>query len=160
MRSRILAIAVAVVVPLAILGVVVARRGGTHPPARLPIVAGSSAEGAGGSTAGRADAALAPYGGVVYRAGPNLPELDGSAPAYRIDNQSDGSQLATAFSLPPTPDDNGTFTNGDAQLTIAPTGAWGYTRQSSGGGVVSSGGGVASSGVATACPANADCIPP
>lgn len=152
MRSRVLAVVVAVAIPLAVLGVVIARGGGSHRPARLPIVAGSSAEGAATPSAARVDAALFPYGGIVYRAGPNIPALTGSAPAYRVDNHRDASQLAAAFSLPTTPDENGAYTDGDAQLTFAPNGAWGYARQT--------GGGVASSGVATSCPANADCIPP
>src|SRR5260221_3710511 len=86
MRSRILAIIVAVVVPLAALGIVISRSGSSsHTPGRLPILAGGG--GVGGDTtlaAARADAALYPYGGVVYNAGPGLPALDGSAHAYKV----------------------------------------------------------------------------
>jgi len=79
MRSRVLAIIVAVVIPLAALGVVITRAGSSHRPARLPVLAGGS--GATADAAARAEPALAPYGGIVYKAGAGLPELTGSAPA-------------------------------------------------------------------------------
>ena len=101
--------------------------------------------------------ALYPYGGIVYKAGPSLPVLDGSARAYKIVGAGAGAarRLADALGLKDvTEDANSTFTDGDAQLSVSPVGDWGYTRQSSGGGV-------ASSGVAVACAPNADCpIPP
>jgi hypothetical protein len=160
MRSRVVAVIVAVVVPLAALGVVIAQRGGsTHGPARLPIAFG----GLGGEQAtpaiGRADSAVYPYGVIVYKAAPGLAALNGSAHAYKVTGGGDAAaarRLADAFGLDGIePDAASTFTNGDAQLSVAPTGFWGYTRQSSGGAV-------SSSGSATACPPDAaDCaIPP
>jgi hypothetical protein len=50
------------------------------------------------------------------------------------------------------PDANGTFTNGDEQLNVSPSGDWGYSRLSFDTGV--------SSGIAVACPTNADCPEP
>ena len=146
MRSRVLAVIVAVVVPLVALGVVIGQRGdATHKPARLPILAGGGQSAPLG--AARADAALYPYGAIVYKAGPNVPALNGSARAYKISAlDADGvRRLADAFGFNGiAPDANTTFTNGDEQLTVSPSGYWGYTRQSSGGGV-------SSSGVAVAC---------
>lgn len=158
MNRRVVAVVVAVLVPLAVLGVVIVRRpGGAHQPARLPIVAtGRSA--APGAT-GAADQALAPYGVIVYKADPNLPVLDGSARAYRVatnDTAGEARRIAGALELhgDPAPDGNGGFalTDGDAQLTVSPT-SWGYNR-------TSSGSAVASSGVAVACPADATECPP
>ena len=155
MRSRALAIAVAVVVPLAALGFVISRGGSSaHRPARLPIVAGAS--GGSGSTLGaaRADAALYPYGGIVYKASAGLAKLDGSARAYKISAPDSKivRELADAVGLSGvTADADGTFTSGDAQLNVTGS-SWGYTRQS--------GDNTVSSGVAVACAPNADCPPP
>ena len=157
MRSRILAIVVAVVVPIAALGVVISRGGSSsHTPARLPIVSG----GGGGKAPPRCRPRRrrsTPYGAIVYKAGANLPELDGSARAYKTAafDPASARKLADALGFnDAAPDANSTFTNGDAQLTVSPSGFWGYTRQSSGGSV-------ASSGVAVACAPNTDCpIPP
>ncbi|MEY2454174.1 MAG: hypothetical protein QOD92_3748 [Acidimicrobiaceae bacterium] len=158
MRSRVLAILVAVVVPLAALGAVIAQRGDSkHTPARLPILAGGAAGETAALGAPSADIALYPYGGVVYKAGANLPALDGSARAYRIDRPGTEfvRRLADAFGFTGIePDANSTFINGDEQLSATPSGYWGYTRQSAGGGVSSS------SGVAVACAPNADCPVP
>ena len=159
MKRRVAVLVAAVLVPLAVLAVVlvVARRdGGTHTPARLPIVAAKrSSPGASGT----ADAALAPYGGIVYQAGPDVPALDGSAHAYRVrvgDAADAARRLATALGLHADPTANGdggyVVTDGDAQLFVtAPS--WSYSR-------TSSGGGVSSSGVAVACPLDAPDCPP
>ena len=153
MKPRVLAILVAVVIPLTVLAVVVATRGGSrHEPARLPIAVGSG--GGAGTTIAGADAArpaLYPYGGIVYNAAPGLPALTGSAPAYKVAGGAEVTKLVEALGLPATPDANGTYTDGDAQLSVSPSGAWGYSRNPSG---------VVSSGTAVACPANADCPPP
>ncbi|MEY2403507.1 MAG: hypothetical protein QOD38_1058 [Acidimicrobiaceae bacterium] len=156
MRSRALAILIAVVVPLAALGLVIAQRGDpTHKPARLPILAGGRAENAALGAA-RADAALYPYGGIVYKAGPNLPALDGAGRAYKIPGVDAGAarRLADALGFNDVaPDGNGTFSKGDEQLSVSPFGYWGYTR-------LSGEGSVSSSGVAVACAPNADCPVP
>jgi hypothetical protein len=155
-RRRVALVVAAVLVPLAVLGVVLVRRGGaTHPPARLPIVAAKRSS-AGGPSA-PADAALGPYGGIVYQAGPGVPALDGSMHAYRVrtgDVSAAVGRLATALGLPGDPSPNGdggyALTDGDAQLTVSPP-SWSYSR-------TSVGGAVSSSGVAVACPLDApDC---
>ena len=158
MRSRVLAIIVAVVVPLAALGVVIAQRGdSSHSPARLPILAAGDGSGENAALGvARADAALYPYGVIVYKAGANLPALDGSGRAYKVTGiDADAARrLADAFGFNDiTPDADSTFTKGDAQLTLSPSGFWGYTRQSSGGDV-------SSSGVAVACAPDTDCPAP
>lgn len=156
MRSRALAIILAVVVPLAALGVVLTQRDDSSgPPARLPILASG---GGGDSTlsAARADAELYPYGVIVYKAGANLPELDGSARAYKVSGADAAAarRLADAFGFDDVePDADSTFTKDDAQLTVSTSGFWGYTRQASGG-VVSS------DGVAVACAPDSDCPAP
>lgn len=155
MRSRALAILVAVIVPLAALGLVVAQRGdSSHKPARLPILSGGGAENATLGAA-RADIAMYPYGGIVYKAAANLPALDGSARAYKISAADAGAlrQLADALGFAGIDADNaGTFTKGDEQLSVSRFGYWGYSR-----GFSMS---VSSSGVAAACAPNADCRPP
>ncbi|MEY2423626.1 MAG: hypothetical protein QOI95_3693 [Acidimicrobiaceae bacterium] len=156
MRSRALAIVVAAVVPLLALGVVIAQRGDSaHKPARLPILASGGAENATLGAA-RADAALYPYGVIVYKAGPNLPALDEPEHAYKVVAPDDAAirRLADAFGFDGiAPDGNATFTDGDAQLSVSPSGYWGYTRQSAGGSV-------SSSGVAVACAPDTDCPTP
>src|SRR3954451_12150102 len=83
MKSRLTVIVVAVLVPLAVLGVVIAQRGGGgHSPARLPIAAASGASAATQDAAARP--ALYPYGGIIYQAGQGLPALAGSARAYKV----------------------------------------------------------------------------
>jgi hypothetical protein len=103
------------------------------------------------------DAALFPYGGIVYKGGANLPALDGSARAYKVSGTDAGAarRLADAFGFNGiAPDADSTFINGDSQLTISRSGFWGYTRQSSGGDV-------SSSGVAVACAPDTECpVPP
>jgi hypothetical protein len=153
MRSRVLAIVIAVVVPLAALGVVISRGGSsTHKPARLPILAAGATRGNAAMGLAQADAMLYPYGGIVYKAGPDLPTLNGSARAYKILADTDVGRLKDALGIRVgKPDANGTFADGDRQLNIAANGSWGYSAQSSG---------VVSSGTAVACPANADCPAP
>ena len=110
MRSRVLAIVVAVVVPATALVIVLSRGGSSHTPARLPILAGGGAATTLG--AARPDAALYPYGGIVYTAGPGLPALDGSAHAYRVAAPDSGAarRLADAFGFEGVaPDPNNLF---------------------------------------------------
>src|SRR4051812_1786910 len=156
MKSRAAAVVAAVVVPLAILGIVVVRSGGKHTPARLPIAAS-----AGGGAADTAAAELFPVGGITYVAAPGLPSLDGDARAYTLAGNQDRDQvraLADALGLhgDVTTEPEGGFTvvDGDAQLTVYPYagGGWSFVRQS--------GGGVSSSGTVVACPAGADCPVP
>jgi hypothetical protein len=154
MRSRVLAVIVAVVVPVAVLGVVIARGGGsTHKPARLPIAAGGGNRENAALGAATADAVLYPYGGIVYKAGPNLPALDGSARAYKLNRDGADEQLgklSEAFEGRDTSssDDSATFVGDEHGIT------WSYSRQSFGGGV-------SSSGVAVACaPDTGDCPVP
>ncbi|MEY2431525.1 MAG: hypothetical protein QOC92_1250 [Acidimicrobiaceae bacterium] len=151
-------ITVAVVVPLVALGVVITRGGGSaHKPARLPIAAGSGQRAALGVAPVDAAPALYPYGGIVYKAGTNLPALDGQARAYKVGSVDEAAvrRLADAFGLKDHgPNADFTFINGEEQLTVEPTGgSWGYSRSSAGGGSVSS-------GVAVACQPDADCPAP
>lgn len=139
MKSRLAVIVVAVVVPLVALGVVISQRDSSHSPARLPIALGG--------TAGTADAALArpslyPYGGIVYKAGPDLPALDGSARAYKVTPDPDVANGLRAV-----------FSEGSLQIDSTSL-FWSYST--------GSGSGVASSGVAVACAPDAvDCpVPP
>jgi hypothetical protein len=157
MRSRASAIVVAIVVPVAVLGFIIARSGGGHSPARLPIAASS-----GGEAAGTAAAQLDPAGGITYVAAPGLPALDGNARAYTVTGSQDPDKvraLADALGLhgDVTSDPEGGYTvvDGDAQLTVYPYagGGWSYVRQSSGGGV-------ASSGTITPCGPEGDCAVP
>lgn len=154
MRSRAVAFVVAVVVPLAALGVVISRSGSPHRPARLPVLAGGGTAAIG---AARADTAVYPYGGIVYKAAAGVPELDGHAHAYRI-SRTDASaarRLADALGFTGIgPDANNTFVKGDEQLSIASSGVWGYVRQSAGGT------GVSSSGVVIACAPDEPCASP
>src|SRR4051794_864426 len=116
MKPRVAAILVAVVLPVVALAVVVVRHdSSTHRPGRLPIAAG----GTGAPTTvveARADAARYPYGGIVYRAAADLAALTGSAAAYKVAGGADGTKLADALGLTVTPDADGTYTDGDAQL--------------------------------------------
>src|SRR2546423_1363588 len=80
--------------------------------------------------AGR-DAALAPYGGAVYKAGSNLPTLVGSARAYKVVDGAGAAvqRLAGALGLADAVQDaNFAFSQGDASLTVAPPGGgwWSY----------------------------------
>ena len=156
MNRRVVAMIAAALIPLAVLGVVIARRdGGKHSAARLPItVSGRTAEaGAGGAT----DAALAPYGVIVYHPGSGLPALDGTARAYRVvtpDTAVAARRIASALGLHgvPTPDPNGGFSleDGTAQLSVTARG-WSFAREPNAS---------VSSGVATACPQDAPkCVP-
>ena len=124
MRSRVLAIIAAVVIPLAVLGVVISRAGSGHGPARLPILTGGSTT-AADAAAARPEPALYPYGGVVYKASPNLPALDGSAHAYKVSGFDPAAvrRLADALGFSGVaPDANNTFVKGDEQLSVAPSG--------------------------------------
>jgi hypothetical protein len=149
MRSRVLAIVVAVVVPLAALGVVIARGGDSaHKPARLPILASGGTGAQGGATLGvaREDAALYPYGGVVYKAGANLPTLDGSARAYKLSRDGVDEQLrrltdALVGRDQTSSDPSALFVHSDDGTS------WSFNRQTDGG--------VSSSGTAVACPPDA-----
>src|SRR5947207_10725406 len=151
MKSRVVAIVVAVLVPLVVVSVVVARRDSAkRAPARLPIVA------SGRTAPGAVDAALAPYGGMTYTQGPNLPALAGSTRAYRVrTNDVAGleQRVAGALGIHGAPQADGTgalvLTDGDAQLTVTST-EWNYSR-------TSSDNAVASSGTAVACAPDADC---
>src|SRR4051812_21619058 len=121
MRSRVVVIVVAVVLPLVALGVVVSRSGSGHGPARLPILSGGGAATAADGVA-RADAALYPYGGVVYKAGAGLPELSGAAHVYKLSgfDAAAARRLADALGLAGVdPDSDNTFTKGDEQLSVA-----------------------------------------
>ena len=157
MKSRIAVIVLAVAIPLAVVGFVVVNRGGSgHRPARLPVVSGRTGTTLVGETG---DAALAPYGRIVYHAGPGLAPLDGRMHAYRVvpsDANAALRSLADALGLhgEPTTDDSGStvITDGDAELSATPNGSWGYTRQSAVGSV--------SSGASGACAPDADCVPP
>lgn len=153
MRSRVLAIVVAVVIPLTALGVVISRAGSGHGPARLPILAGGSAAGTADAAA-RPEPALYPYGGLVYKAGAGLPELTGSARAYKVSgfDPAAARRLADALGFSGVaPDANNTFVKGDEQLSVSTNGYWGYVRQSSGGA------GVSSSGGSVACAPDGEC---
>ena len=157
MKSRIAVIVLAVAIPLAVIGFVVVNRGGSgHRPARIPVVSGRSATTIAGETG---DAALAPYGQVVYHAGPGLPTLDGRLHAYRVvPTGTDAVVRALADGLgihgDPTTDDSGSIviTDGDAELSVTPNGSWGFTRQSAGGSVSGSASGT--------CAPDADCVVP
>src|SRR5436190_13046217 len=84
MKSRLAVILVAVVVPIVALGVVISQRDSSRSPARLPIALGDSAGAAGAADAALARPSLYPYGGIVYKAGPDVPALEGSARAYKV----------------------------------------------------------------------------
>ena len=154
MRSRVLAIVVAVVVPLAALGVVIAQRDSSDSPDRLPILTGG-----GGSRGGDAalalateDAALYPYGVIVYTAGTGLPELDGSARAYKVTLDGVAEQLERLKELLVTADEPSS--DRSAMMFAEPNSPyWSFSRQTSDG-VVSS------SGVAVACAPDRDCPAP
>jgi hypothetical protein len=159
MRSRTTLVVVAVAVPLLVLGgVVLLSRDGSKTPARLPISLGATGERGAATTT---DAALAPYPAIVYRAADGLPELGGSARAYKVTGTVDAAtatRLAGVFGVQgePVADEYGGFsvTDGDAQVTVYPVGGggWSYARSTSGS--------VSSSGVAVACPPDADCPSP
>jgi hypothetical protein len=160
MKSRLAVLVAAVVVPLVVLGVVITRGGSSSSPARLPIAAAGTEQ---ATLAGaRADAALYPYPGVVYKAGPDMPALDGSARAFKVSGTADEDQvrrLANALGLDGavTRDGSGTLNVGDsdAQLNVYPAsgGQWNF--------FTSSGSGVVSSGTAVACaPDTLDCPVP
>ena len=145
------AIVIAVVVPLAALGVVISRGGSTsHSPARLPILAGGSAETAtpGGASA---DVAVSPSGLVVFKAGPQMPKLDGSARAYKINRDGADEQLRRLTDILSVQDK---VSSDHSAMMVGGLdgGSWSFNRQTDGA--------VTSSGTAVACPANADCPPP
>lgn len=150
MRSRILAIVIAVVVPLVALGVVISRGGGSaHKPARLPISAPGGNGGSATLGVAQADAALYPYGGIVYKAGADVPKLDGSARAYKVSRGGTQEQLDRL---------NAALVGGADPSSVAffradDGSSWSFDRQTSDGVVTSS-------GTAVACPPNADCPAP
>jgi len=82
MQHRRFALIVAGVVAVLLIGAFAVARRSTddHPstPSALPIALSSSPPG------GTADAALAPYGDIVYHLDANVPPRDGSARAYRV----------------------------------------------------------------------------
>ena len=153
MKRRLVALVGLAIVVAVVIGVVVARRGGGgHTPARLPISASN-----GSADGGLRDAALAPYGVIVYHAGPDLPSLDSSTRAYRVaggDPRATASRLADALGLHGEPTDAGggalVLTDGAAQLTVTHR-DWSFNRNPSG---------AVASGVAVACPPDAPkCVP-
>src|SRR4051812_15179993 len=77
MQRRFVAIVAGVVVLLVAGALVIARDDTRHGPPRLPV----ALSGVGSQSA---DAALAPYGEVVYHLDAGVPSLDGSARAYRV----------------------------------------------------------------------------
>ena len=128
MERRFVAIVAGVVVLLVVGALVIARDDTRHGPTRLPIALT-------GTASGTADAALAPYGGVVYHLDASVPSLDGSARAYRVnadDPKIVAPRLAAALGLHGTPSmfgDNVTLTEGPAQLTVS-SHDWSYARDS------------------------------
>ena len=149
MNRRIAAMVVAVLVPVAVVAVVVSRHDGSkHRPARLPIATARASAG------GAADAALAPYGDLVYEADPALPALGGTAKAYRVvgaDPAASVARVAAALDLHGNPQrqhDTYVVNDGDAQLTVTAT-DWSYTRQTSGA--------IAVPDESVACAPDADC---
>ena len=149
MNRRVAAIVVAVLVPVAVIVVVVSRHDGSkHRPAPLPIAT------TGASGGGAADAALAPYGDLVYQPDPALPALGGTAKAYRVagaDPAAEARRVAGAFGLHGNPErqqDTYVVNDGDAQLTVTAT-EWSYTRQT--------GGAIAVPSESVACAPDADC---
>lgn len=153
MKRRAVTIVAAGTVALAIVVALVVARGdgARHTPARLPIVAGRRSAQSG--TAANVDAGpLAPYGLIVYKAGPALPALDGSARAYRVESNDIAAaarRLADALGLHGDASDNGdgglVLSDGSAQLVVSKR-DWSYSRDQSG---------AVSSGVAVACPPDA-----
>ena len=98
MKSR-LAVILAVVVPIVALGAVISQRDSSRSLARLPITLGGTAGVAGTADAAFARPSLYPYGGIVYKAGPDLPALAGSARAYKVTPDPDlANRLRAVFS--------------------------------------------------------------
>ena len=118
MEHRRFALIVAAVVALLVVGaLVIARDDKAHAPSRLPIALSPTPSG------GRADTALAPYGGLVYHLDAGVPALDGSARAYRLtadDPAAVTGQLERALGL-----------HDDPRLTVSDH-DWSYTRDPNG----------------------------
>jgi len=129
MNDRRFVLVVAGVVALLAVGALVISnrdRDRGHTPARLPVALGATA------SAGTADAALAPYGGVVYHLDAGVPPLDGAARAYRLtpDDPAVTQRLANAFALHGGETSDGetvTVTDGSAQLVVT-SHDWSYAR--------------------------------
>src|SRR5439155_10400544 len=123
------------------LGAVISQRDSSRSLARLPITLGGTAGVAGTADAAFARPSLYPYGGIVYKAGPDLPALAGSARAYKVTPDPDlANRLRAVFSA------------GALQVDSASL-FWSYSTESASAG---------SSGVAVACAPDAvDCpVPP
>ncbi|HEV3227728.1 MAG TPA: hypothetical protein VGZ52_12865 [Acidimicrobiales bacterium] len=156
-------IAPAVAVPILVIALTVlavTRGHGTKTPARLPIVAGGPSTGTSALADQGVEPGIAPAAAVIYKLGPDVPSLGGSARAYNLSGNSDENavrRLASALGLDGNVarDDTGALVvrSGDAELTLNPsTSDWGYARD---------GNAVASSPSSSpGCAPGADCPPP
>src|SRR4051794_1606041 len=131
MNKRFVAVVAAVALVLIVGALLIARRDTARAPSRLPIALGATPAG------GVADAALAPYGGIVYHLGTGIPPLDGTARASRVtpdDSMAVAPRLAYALGLHGGEThgvDTVTITDGAAQLVVTSR-DWSYNADPNG----------------------------
>ena len=108
--------------------VAVVARGGDGGPQPLPVLAGG-----GGDAALASEAAIYPRGPITYEAAADLPVLDGSSRAYRLESVGeDGARrIAGAFGLEDALEADGgggwTAVEGDRTLSVYPDAlSWSY----------------------------------